>query len=74
MFIADGLIVPDNNGQLIPKNTETIYDLADAVEFAWNEGGAKVINNSWGFENEPTDANHLRNAIKKATQHAITSQ
>ena len=58
--------------QIIPINIfnggEAIPDLVAAIDFAWNQGQADVLSNSWGF----TDPNSEFDAITQAITRART--
>ncbi|MCF6351902.1 MAG: S8 family peptidase [Cyclobacteriaceae bacterium] len=55
---------------IIPINIfnggETINDLAEAINWAWNQGQADVINNSWGFTVNGTFFDAIEDAITNA--------
>jgi hypothetical protein len=48
---------------------ESVYDVADAIEYAWNpdKGNADVISNSWGYgEDAPANADVITQEISNA--------
>jgi hypothetical protein len=56
--------------QIIPINIftgqEDINDLRDAIDWAWNEGNAEVLSNSWGFQNQNANFDAITFAINRA--------
>lgn len=45
---------------------ETIEDLRNAIDWAWNEGNAEVLNNSWAFGNQNANFDAITFAINRA--------
>ena len=58
------------NAEILPINIffggETNEDYADAIDFAWDEGEADVISNSWGFPESTTIIDDIEAAINRA--------
>ncbi len=56
--------------QIIPINIfnggEDIPELVEAIDFAWDEGQADVLNNSWGFINQGAQFDAIIQAITRA--------
>jgi subtilisin family serine protease len=60
------------NGNLVDRVlfTEDAHDVAEAVDFAWDDAGADIISNSWGYPtsnpNDIPDADAIIYAINRA--------
>lgn len=56
--------------KIVPVNIfyggETTNDLANAINWAWNQGQADVLSNSWGYSDPTTYFDVIANAIQNA--------
>lgn len=61
----NALIVPVN----IFAGGETDADIADAINWAWDEGEADIISNSWSYDGKNTWIDVVEDAIDNATDN-----
>lgn len=58
------------NVEIVPVNifvgTETAGDIADAIDFAWDDAGADVLSNSWNYNTSGTPFDAIIDAIGRA--------
>lgn len=56
--------------QIVPINifetSLTSYDIAAAIDWAWDDGEADVLSNSWGYLDPYADYDNIRQAITRA--------
>jgi serine protease len=56
--------------QIVPVNIfnggEAIQDLVNAIDFAWNQGQADVLSNSWSFNDSDAEFDAITQAIARA--------
>lgn len=56
--------------QIVPVNIfnggEAIQDLVNAIDFAWNQGQADVLSNSWSFNDPNAEFDAITQAITRA--------
>ncbi len=66
-IFSDWNIVTDpfNNQQFVVFN-EDIDDLADAIDWAWDDGEAEILSNSWGFTAQGANFDEITFAINRA--------
>jgi serine protease len=70
-IFSDWIIETDpNTGNQQVRFLEDAFDLRDAIDWAWNQGQAEVLSNSWGFPTSNTGliphADEIVGAINRA--------
>ncbi|UCS92503.1 S8 family peptidase [Echinicola marina] len=56
----------DQNGQLVSVSNETCEDIRDAIDWAWEDGEADILSNSWSYRNEGAWFDNIEDAIGRA--------
>jgi hypothetical protein len=62
----DWFIQTDYQGNRSIGFAETIDDLVEAIDWAWDEGGADILSNSWGFNTTLIVSDAIVQAINRA--------
>ncbi|SDA97579.1 Subtilase family protein, partial [Algoriphagus alkaliphilus] len=58
--------IDDNGSFQFVNYNEDVNDLRNAIDWAWNEGQADVLSNSWGFRNQNANFDAITFAINRA--------